>query len=172
MQQLATSTSQFPLSRLVVRRPACTDVTGLAALFAEMQSHYGRPVSEARAREAAALACRPPAGTFDPHVLLAALDQTIVGSLVMNVTFPAFELTRSLYIRDLYVSAAMRRHGVGQALVHAGARLALENGYSALEWTTDSANAAARNMYENAGAARLERTYYRLFDEALQCAAV
>jgi GNAT superfamily N-acetyltransferase len=166
-----SATTQFRLSPLVVRRPAAADVSGLAALFAEMQSHYGRPVSEARAREAAALACRPPVAIFDPHVLLAVLDETVVGSMVMNVTFPAFELTRSLYIRDLYVAAVMRRHGVGQALVRAGARLALENGYSALEWTTDSANAAARRMYENAGAARLDRTYYRLFDDALERAA-
>jgi GNAT superfamily N-acetyltransferase len=169
--QRERTVGQLLWPRLLVRRPQQSDAAGVAALFTEMQSHYGRPVSDARAREAAALACRPPVATFDPHVLLAVLGETIVGSLVMNVTFPAFELTRSLYIRDLFVAAAMRRHGVGQALVRAGARLALENGYSALEWTTDSANTAARRMYENVGAERLERTYYRLFDAGLRGAA-
>ena len=91
--------------------------------------------------------------------------------LVMNVTFPAFELTRSLYIRDLYVVKRMRRHGVGQALVKAAARLALGEGFSALEWTTDSGNTAARKMYETCGATHLERTFYRLFDDDLKYAA-
>jgi GNAT superfamily N-acetyltransferase len=156
---------------LLVRKPQQSDINGLASLFAEMQSHYGRPVSEERAREAAALACRPRTTPFDPHVLLAVLGRVVVGSLVMNVTFPAFELSQSLYIRDLYVAAASRRHGVGQAMVRSAASLVLENGYSALEWTTDSTNAAARSMYENVGAERLERTYYRFFDEGLRDAA-
>ena len=169
--QPESTVGHFLLPALLVRTPQPSDVAGLAALFAEMQTHYSRPVSEACAREAAALACRTPATIFDPHVLIAMLDAAVVGSLVMNVTFPAFELTRSLYIRDLYVAEAMRRRGVGQALVRAGARLALEGGYSALEWTTNSANTAARRMYEGAGAERLDRTYYRLFDAKLRDAA-
>jgi len=50
-------------------------------------------------------------------------------------------------------------------------RVALKNGCSALEWTTDAANLAARRMYENAGADKLDRTYYRLFGETLGRAA-
>jgi GNAT superfamily N-acetyltransferase len=169
--QPESSVGHFLFSPMVVRTPEPSDAPGLAALFSEMQAHYGRPVSEARASEAAALACQAPVTIFDPQVLIAILDAAVVGSLVMNVTFPAFELSRSLYIRDLYVAEAMRRRGVGQTLVRAGARLALERGYSALEWTTDSANSAARQMYEGAGAERLDRIYYRLFDAKLRDAA-
>jgi GNAT superfamily N-acetyltransferase len=104
-------------------------------------------------------------------VLLALTGNHVVGSLVMNVTFPAFELTRSLYIRDLYVTKRLRGRGVGAALVKAGARLALEEGFSALEWTTETANSAARRMYEACGAHQLDRTYYRLFDDRLAAAA-
>lgn len=154
-----------------VRAPTPCDAERLAALFSEMQVHYGRPVSGATALAAAELACRAPMSTFDPHVLLAFSDESLTGSLVMNVSFPAFELTRSLYIRDLYVSATARRSGVGRMLVLAAARLAQENGYSALEWTTDSMNAAARSMYESCGAKLLDRTYYRLFDGSLRQAA-
>jgi len=153
---------------IAIRSPSSDDVLALARLFGEMQCHYGRPVSDATAMAAATLACRPPIGTFDPHTLLAALGTNIVGSLVMNVTFPAFELTRSLCIRDLYVTKTMRRHGVGRALVKAATRLALAEGFSTIEWTTDSGNTAARAMYEACGAMRLDRTYYRLFDDALR----
>ncbi|HME25795.1 MAG TPA: GNAT family N-acetyltransferase [Acetobacteraceae bacterium] len=155
----------------VVRRPCPADAPALAALFSEMQRHYGRPVSDATAAEAAALACSPPALAFDPRVLVALTGSQIVGSLVMNVTFPAFELTRSLYIRDLYVTRRLRGCGVGTALVKAGARLAIREGFSALEWTTETANAAARGMYEACGARQLDRTYYRLFDDSLAAAA-
>jgi GNAT superfamily N-acetyltransferase len=156
---------------IVVRRPSAADIPGVAALFSEMQIFYHRPVSDAAAREAAALACLPPANTFDPLVLVALIGDAIVGSMVMNVTFPAFELTLSLHIRDLYVAATARRSGVGRKLVKAGARLAISEGFSALEWTTDSANTAARKMYEICGAKHLDRAYYRLFDDTLRYAA-
>jgi GNAT superfamily N-acetyltransferase len=170
LTQLSPANSSLPAD-LVVRCPSPADGPALAALFSEMQRHYGRPVSEVTAAQAAAVACSAPTHAFDPRVLIAELDGEIVGSLVMNVTFPAFELTRSLYIRDLYVSRRLRRSGVGTALVRAGARLALTEGFSALEWTTESANGPARRMYEACGASRLERTYYRLFDDSLAAAA-
>jgi GNAT superfamily N-acetyltransferase len=156
---------------IIVRRPSADDIPGLTCLFSEMQCHYGRPVSEEAANSAASLACKPPVNTFDPRVLIALMDEAIVGSLVMNVTFPAFKLTQSLLIRDLYVAERARRSGVARVLMKAGARLALGEGFSALEWTTDSANSAARKMYEACGARQLARTYYRLFDDDLIYAA-
>lgn len=150
---------------IAVRGPTHLDISGLAALFAEMQRHYRRPVTDEQAVEAATLACRPVSATFDPRVLIATMDDTIAGSIVLNVTFPAFELSRSLYIRDLYVARAMRRFGVGQALVKAAAKLTYAQGFSALDWTTETGNTAARQMYESCGARVLPRTYYRLARE-------
>jgi ribosomal protein S18 acetylase RimI-like enzyme len=150
---------------ITVRSPTMRDVSNLAALFSEMQSHYRRPVTDEQAIEAAALACQPVRSTFDPKVLIAFADDSIAGSIVMNVTFPAFELTRALYIRDLYVARSMRRRGVGQKLVNAAAHLTYAQGYSALDWTTETNNVAAREMYESCGARVLARTYYRLARE-------
>jgi GNAT superfamily N-acetyltransferase len=150
---------------MVVRMPISDDAEGLAALFSEMQRHYRRPVTDAQALAAARLACQPVTSTFDPRVFLAFLNNTISGSIVLNVTFPAYELTRSLYIRDLYVAASARRAGVGQALVTEAARYTYANGFSALDWTTDGGNEAARAMYESCGARLLPRIYYRLARE-------
>jgi GNAT superfamily N-acetyltransferase len=150
---------------ITVRSPTPQDVAALAALFAEMQRHYRRPVTDEQATEAAALACQPIRGTFDPRVLIAFVGEAIAGSVVLNVTFPAFELSRSLYIRDLYVARSMRRCGVGQTLVKAAARLTYSQGFSALDWTTETGNTAARQMYESCGARVLGRTYYRLARE-------
>ena len=150
---------------VTVRVPTACDIPGLAGLFSEMQRHYRRPVTDQQAVEAATLACQPVRSTFDPRVLLAEVAGTIAGSVVLNVTFPAFELSRALYIRDLYVAQSMRRLGVGQALVKAAARLTYAQAFSALDWTTETGNAPARQMYESCGARVLPRTYYRLARE-------
>ena len=143
-----------------VRQPCQADIPNLAAHFAEMQAHYGQPVLDTVAMKAAVLACKPPVNTFDPRVLVAVAGDTIVGSIVMNVTFPAAELSLSLYIRDLYIAKAARRLGVGRMLVKAATQLRASEGFSALEWTTDSANAEARYLYESCGARQVNRTYF------------
>ncbi|PWS37447.1 hypothetical protein DFH01_11475 [Falsiroseomonas bella] len=159
---------------LEVRRPGRRDVPGLAVLLAEMQRHYRDPVSDSEAERAAVLACRPapPPESFEPRTLIAVEPPgRVCGSIVLNVTFPATRLSRSLYVRDLYVAAAVRRRGVARALLRAAAQLTLAEGFSALDWTADSANAPARSMYDASGAATLGRVYYRLAGEALAKAA-
>jgi ribosomal protein S18 acetylase RimI-like enzyme len=150
---------------VVIRSPTRLDIPALAALFSEMQRHYRRAVTAEQAMQAATLACQPVSATFDPRVLVATMGPVIVGSVVLNVTFPAFELSRALYIRDLYVAQSARRNGVGQALVRAAARLTYAHGFSALDWTTETNNIDARKMYESCGGRVLPRTYYRLARE-------
>lgn len=162
-----TQPEQHAAPLIEVRAPCAGDVGGLAALFSEMQCHYLRPVPDDVALEAATLACRPPTATFDPRVLIALMHGDVVGSIVLNVTFPAYELTKSLYIRDLYVAKSARRHGVGSALVSAAAQLTYAQGFSALDWTTEASNHAAHKMYESCGARLLPRIYYRLAREDL-----
>ncbi len=155
------------------RSPAPSDVRPLAGLWAEMQRHYGEPVSDATAAAAAAFACRkdPPTG-FDPRVLLAVAETgAVVGALTLNVTFPAGRLTRSLYIRDLYVAVAARRGGVARGLLREAAALTLSEGFSSLDWTADARNAGARRLYERAGAAQIARVYFRLEGTGLLRAA-
>jgi ribosomal protein S18 acetylase RimI-like enzyme len=69
-------------------------------------------------------------------------------------------LTKSLYIRDLYVAQSMRRSRVGRMLVTAATHLSVSEGFYAVEWTTDSANKAARKLYESCGARQIDRTYF------------
>jgi ribosomal protein S18 acetylase RimI-like enzyme len=155
------SSDQGHSENIVVRRPTDADIPGLAAHFTEMQSHYNCPVSFAVAEEAAALACKPVINAFDPRVLIAVAGNAVVGALVMNVTFPASALTKALYIRDLYVAKTMRRYSVGRMLVTAATQLSVSEGFSAVEWTTDSANKSARRLYESCGARQIDRTFFR-----------
>lgn len=147
-----------------IRRLAPGDVTALATLWVEMQRHYGKPVTAEAAIAAATEACDAQRHEgFAPRILVAhAVDGSLAGSIVLNVSFPANELTRSLYIRDLYVAAAMRRLGVARAMLRAAAALALSQGFSALDWTAEASNHDARALYGGAGARLLPRVYYRL----------
>ena len=165
--EIDASAVKFQASAISIRSPSSDDIAALAHLFSEMLEHYRRPVTWQQAIDAAEIACRPPVTMFDPKVLLAVTDDAVVGSIVLNVTFPAFELSRALYIRDLYIARSARRTGVGQMLVSAAARLTYDQGYSALDWTTETGNNAARQMYESCGARVLPRTYYRLAREDL-----
>ena len=163
MSDVMSSPNEASALDIVIRRPTEADVPGLASHFSEMQTHYKRPVSDAAAIKAAALACKPPVNTFDPHVLIAVAGDNVVGSLVMNLPHsPAAELTLSLSDpADLDVAQAARRSGVGRLLVKKAAqRLRAAEGFSSLEWTTDSSNAAARKLYETRGARQMDRTYF------------
>ena len=153
--------AELPFS---IRRLAPQDAPALAALWAEMQRHYGKPVTQDTAAAAAAQACEAQRQEgFAPRILVAhAADDSLAGSIVLNVSFPANELSRSLYIRDLYVAAAMRRLGIARAMLHAAAALALAEGFSALDWTAEESNSDARRLYSGEGARLLPRVYYRL----------
>ncbi|MCR0980486.1 GNAT family N-acetyltransferase [Roseomonas populi] len=152
---------------LTVRAVGPSDVQGLAALLSEMQAYYGAPVPMDDALEAAGQLCTLPPEGFNPRTILAMDGETAIGSCVLNVMLPAAELRRSLYIRDLFVSARSRRRGVGRALVAGAARLVREGGFCALDWTTDSQNLPARRLYDRAGGRVLGRTYYRIEHNAL-----
>lgn len=168
-----TSIDEDAPGEFAVRTPTAVDARSLASLWAEMQRHYGQPVADASAAAAAAFACEAGhASGFDPRVLVSVADTgAVVGALVMNVTFPAVELTRSLYIRDLYVAMVARRRGVARSLLRTAAALTLSEGFSALEWTADARNTDACRFYESAGAVRLDRVYFRLSGSDLRWAA-
>lgn len=146
-----------------VRLAAVGDAEELASLWLDMQQHYGKPVIEAVAQEAALAACRANTeGGFAPRTLVAMEGERMVGAVILVVSFPADMLTKALYIRDLYVTAARRRQGVGRALLRSAARLTAEQGFSALDWTTEASNDKARGLYEGEGATLLHRVYFRL----------
>jgi ribosomal protein S18 acetylase RimI-like enzyme len=156
-----------------VRRTVPADAGSLALLWAEMQRHYGQPVNDTTAKAAATAACRFSNNEFNPRTFVAiSRRDEIVASLVLNVTFPARELSKSLYIRDLYVSKNWRRFGIARSLLQAAASLTIAEGFSSLDWTTDANNVGARSLYEGAGAREMTRVYYRLYGTDLELASL
>jgi ribosomal protein S18 acetylase RimI-like enzyme len=127
------------------------DVAGIAALLEEMDGFYGATGSEPlddRLRQISdAIFSQPPAA----YVLLARDAGELAGFATYSFLWPAAGLTRSLYLKELYIASACRRRGVGKLLLRALFEVAGQHGCSRVEWTTDTDNTAAQVFYAELG---------------------
>lgn len=137
---------------VAVRPVKLEDVDAFIALLEEMKRSYGTqefdPLDERRQDIRKALFSNTPAA----YALLAWAGSKLVGLGTYSYHWPALGLTRSLYLKELYVTESVRRQGVGRAIVHSLFELAAEQGCSRVEWTTDSWNTSAQEFYRQLGA--------------------
>jgi len=108
-------------------------------------------------------------GDFPSAYSLLAWDQgKLVGLASYSFLWPAVGLTRSLYLKELYVSATARRKSVGKLLMQKLYDVAVKNGCSRVEWTTDSDNREAQLFYAELGIAVNEsKLFYRVEGDEL-----
>ena len=134
-------------------------VVGLAVYEREPEAVLVTP-----AELAAQLAAdRPP---FE--CLLAERDGTPVGFALFFQSYSTWRGRTGLYLEDLFVDEAHRRHGVGTALLRRLAALAVERCCGRLEWAVLDWNAPAIEFYRTLGATALsEWTTWRVDGEAL-----
>ncbi|MFI9597889.1 GNAT family N-acetyltransferase [Nonomuraea sp. NPDC052265] len=124
----------------------------------------------------ARLACIQPTGQDHPLSLLGLCleDQVTdgeepVGIASYSFLWPAEGLTRSLYLKELYVAESAQRRGVGTALMNALFDLAAKHECSRVEWTTDTGNSGAQHFYDELGQATLPtKLFYRTSHPAQQ----
>lgn len=139
------------------------DVRAIAALLEEMDRFYGitdfAPIEERTAEIKANLFDRP----TGIHVLLAKDNDEVVGLASYSFLWPAVGLTRSLYLKELYVNKSYRRRGIGKLLMDTLIAVAKANGCSRVEWTTDHDNPDAQSFYAQLGFNTLPtKVLYRL----------
>lgn len=102
------------------------------------------------------------------EVLLAEDGGEVVGFALFFHNFSTFRGSPGIYLEDLFVQPEKRGHGHGKALLVALARLAVERGFSRLEWAVLNWNEPAIGFYRSLGALPMnEWTVYRLTDNAL-----
>jgi GNAT superfamily N-acetyltransferase len=127
------------------------DAPAIARLLAEMDDFYGAPSTDPpdqRARQVGdVLFTDPPAA----HALVARDGGRLVGIAAYSFLWPAIGLTRSLYLKELYVAQDARRHGVGDALMRSVFQAAARHRCSRVEWTTDTGNIPAQDFYASKG---------------------
>lgn len=138
------------------------DARAMAGLLEEMDRFYGateaEPIDE-RVRQVNEALFASPASAY---ALLAWDGAHLVGFAAYSFLWPAAGLTRSLYLKELYVAGAYQRRGVGTLLMRSLFEVAGKHGCSRVEWTTDTSNAGARDFYRNLGVPPLRsKIFYR-----------
>ncbi len=149
---------------MVVVRPAePSSIDAIAALLEEMNRFYGatevEPLEDRVRQINGALFGSLPAA----HVLLAWDEARLVGLATYSFLWPAIGLTRSLYIKELYVAQEDRRRGVGKLLMQSIIEVAAQHECSRVEWTTDDDNVNAQRFYDVLGLGKHpSKVFYRL----------
>ena len=151
---------------IIVRRAVTADQGSLARLLSDMQAHYGSPDPPGGAAEVARLLTRD--GERLPFALLAERDGTALGLATLNPVLFGGAYQWELFLKDLYVTEQARGFGIGRALLVKMARVAIEQNYCRIDWTTDATNEGAQRLYDRLGVPRHGKVFYRLSGDALE----
>ncbi|HZB54727.1 MAG TPA: GNAT family N-acetyltransferase [Reyranella sp.] len=151
---------------IIVRRAAAADQATLARLLSDMQAHYGSPDPPGGASEMARLLTRD--GERLPFALLAERDGTALGLATLNPVLFGGAFQWELFLKDLYVTEQARGFGIGRALLVEMARVAVEQNYCRIDWTTDATNEGAQRLYDRLGVPRHGMVFYRLSGDDLK----
>jgi GNAT superfamily N-acetyltransferase len=148
-------------------RPA--DIPVIRTLIAEL-AEYEREPEAAKATEEqlrTALFGERPA----VFALIAEDDATgaAVGFALYFLNFSTWNGTHGIYLEDLFVRPTTRGGGHGTALLRELARIAVERGYSRVEWSVLDWNEPSIGFYKSLGATPLDEwTTMRLTGQALR----
>lgn len=155
---------------MVEIRPADQqDVAAIASLMEELDRFYGatdiEPPGQRIPQIVAALFQEPRAA----YALLAWENERVVGMATYSFLWPAAGVTRSLYLKEIYIAEAFRGKGIGVLLMKRLCRVAVERECSRVEWTTDKNNVLGEEFYERLGIPQnQEKIFYRLEDEEIR----
>ncbi|HKH68317.1 MAG TPA: GNAT family N-acetyltransferase, partial [Reyranella sp.] len=103
-----------------------------------------------------------------PFALLAERDGTALGLATLNPVLFGGAFQWELFLKDLYVTEQARGFGIGRALLVAMARVAVEQNYCRIDWTTNAGNEGAQRLYDRLGMPRHDKPFYRLSGEDLR----
>ncbi len=102
------------------------------------------------------------------EVLIAYLGDEPAGFALFFHNYSTWLGKRGIYLEDLFVRPAARKHGVGFALLRALARLALERDCGRVDWAVLSWNELAISFYRQIGAKSMDDWMtFRLTGDAL-----
>ena len=148
---------------MVVVTPAeMQHAEAIAGLMEELDRHYGAtefdPIKDRAEQIRDALFGPVPAGA----ALLAWDDDQLVGLAAYSYLWPAAGVTRSMFLKELYVAQTHRRQGVGRLLMENLFTVATKHGCSRMEWTTDQESQGAQRFYAELGVPVLtDKLFYR-----------
>ena len=136
---------------LIIREADPRDIDALDGLLVEMDSFYGGTLDDSATgrREQIAEALFAPVPWA--YALVAVDEVQVVGLATYSYHWPAVGLSRSIFLKELYVTRSAWRRGVGRALVQRLVALGSDQDCSRVEWMTDVPNRAAQDFYRALG---------------------
>jgi GNAT superfamily N-acetyltransferase len=129
-------------------RPATPADAALISDLVRELADYEKLLHEARATPAdflRELAAEHPV----IRVLIAEWDGQPAGFALYFFNFSTFVGRPGLYLEDLFVRPAMRKHGIGRALLRALARIARDRDCGRMEWAVLDWNEPALRFYKS-----------------------
>jgi GNAT superfamily N-acetyltransferase len=135
---------------LAIRPATRADAATIASLVREL-ADYEKLLHEARATPQDFLR---ELDAPDPviHVLIAEWNGEPAGFALYFYNFSTFVGRTGIYLEDLFVRPAHRKHGIGRALLRALARIARDRGCGRMEWAVLDWNEPALRFYRSLGA--------------------
>jgi GNAT superfamily N-acetyltransferase len=147
-----------------VRLATEADSALVAALIVAMAAHYGGAGGQVEENAAAAMVRMTLSTREGTQFLLAFADSGAesepVGVAFFVVIRPGRNLKGLIYLKDLFVPAANRGHGIGRNLMAGLADYASTHDIGRIDLRTESANSGAQRLYESLGATRLDKVSY------------
>jgi GNAT superfamily N-acetyltransferase len=102
------------------------------------------------------------------EVLIAYIDDTSAGFALFFHNYSTWLGKRGIFLEDLFVRPAARKHGVGFALLRELTRIALDRDCGRVDWSVLNWNELAINFYKQIGAKAMDDwTTFRLSGDAL-----
>lgn len=143
-------------------RDARPDDTGdLLRLIRALAAYEREPDAVEATEESLAAALFGPQPLVHAHV--AEVEGRVVGMAVWFLSFSTWTGRHSLYLEDLFVEPAVRRRGVGRALLRRLATRAIELGCARMDWSVLDWNEPAMGFYRSLDARPMEEwTTWRL----------
>jgi GNAT superfamily N-acetyltransferase len=104
----------------------------------------------------------------EAEVLIAYMGDKPVGFALFFHNYSTWLGKRGIYLEDLFVRPAARKHGIGFALLRAVARIAVERDCGRMDWSVLTWNELAISFYKQIGARHMDDwTNFRLTGDAL-----
>ncbi|MEQ1616128.1 MAG: GNAT family N-acetyltransferase [Hyphomicrobiaceae bacterium] len=156
---------------LTFRLATIADAAVVAELIDAMDAHY-RDDGNTRGVVAAILMVEETIRAREGTRFLLAFDRdAAVGLACFAILRPGYRHEGLLFLKDLFVPAALRQRGIGRALMRELAAFAIAHDIGRIDLTTDTDNVFARALYASLGGSPQDKVMFRYDGAALKALA-
>lgn len=144
----------------IIRAGCADDANSIGALALQFATYLRGLGDTSEFRLTAEAFLRDGFGENPAFFTLVAVEKgQLIGYLLYHFGYDSDRAVRTLFIADLYVEAAKRNHGVGQALMEQAAKNARTGDAEYMIWAVYHLNNLATKFYEGRGARRVDELF-------------